>query len=32
MIYNDVINNLQKLKLDKMSSYLFTHLDEINKN
>lgn len=32
MIYNQVINNLQKLKLDKMSSYLSTYLDEINKN
>lgn len=32
MIYNEVINNLQKLKLDKMSSYLSTYLDEINKN
>ncbi len=32
MIYNEVINNLQKLKLDKMSTYLSTYLDEINKN
>lgn len=32
MIYNQVINNLQKLKLDKMSSYLSTYLDKINKN
>ena len=32
MIYNEVINNLQKLKLDKMSAYLSTYLDEINKN
>ena len=32
MIYNQVINNLQKLKLDKMSTYLSTYLDEINKN
>ena len=32
MIYNKVINNLQKLKLDKMSSYLSTYLDKINKN
>lgn len=32
MIYNQVINNLQKLKLDKMSSYLSTYLDEINKD
>jgi len=32
MIYNQVINNLQKLKLDKMSMYLSTYLDEINKN
>lgn len=32
MIYNNVINNLNKLKLDKMSSYLSTYLDEINKN
>ena len=31
MIYNEVINNLQKLKLDKMSTYLPTYLDEINK-
>ena len=30
MIYNKVINNLQKL--DKMSSYLSTYLDKINKN
>ena len=32
MIYNEVINNLQKLKLDKMSTYLSTYLDEINRN
>ena len=32
MIYNKVINNLEKLKLDKMKSYLSTYLDEINKN
>jgi DNA replication protein DnaC len=32
MIYNKVINNLEKLKLDKMSTYLSTYLDEINKN
>ena len=32
MIYNKVINNLEKLKLDKMRSYLSTYLDEINKN
>jgi len=32
MIYNQVINNLEKLKLDKMSMYLSTYLDEINKN
>lgn len=32
MIYNQVINNLEKLKLDKMRSYLSTYLDEINKN
>jgi len=32
MIYNQVINNLQKLKLEKMSTYLSTYLDEINKN
>jgi len=32
MVYNQVINNLQKLKLDKMSTYLSTYLDEINKN
>lgn len=32
MIYNQVINNLQKLKLDKMSSNLSVYLDEINKN
>lgn len=31
MIYNKVINNLEKLKLDKMKSYLSTYLDEINK-
>ena len=32
MIYNQVINNLQKLKLDKISSNLSVYLDEINKN
>jgi len=32
MIYNQVISNLQKLKLDKMSAYLSEYLDEINKN
>lgn len=32
MIYNKVINNLEKLKLDKMRSYLSTYIDEINKN
>lgn len=32
MIYNKVINNLEKLKLDKMRSCLSTYLDEINKN
>lgn len=31
MIYNRVINNLQKLKLDKMSAYLPAYLDQINK-
>jgi len=32
MTYAKVINNLQKLKLEKMSTYLSTYLDEINKN
>lgn len=31
MIYNEVINNLQKLKLDKMSTYLSSYLDIVNK-
>ena len=31
MIYNEVINNLQKLKLDKMSTYLSTYLYELSK-
>ena len=31
MIYSQVINNLQKLKLEKMSTLLSTYLDEINK-
>ena len=32
MIYNQVINNLEKLKLEKMSMYLSTYLDEFNRN
>lgn len=32
MVYNQVIKNLQKLKLDKMSTYLDTYLEEITKN
>ena len=32
MIYSQVISNLQKLKLDKMSTFLSTYLDEINNN
>lgn len=32
MIYSQVINNLQKLKLEKMSTYLSTYLDEINRD
>jgi len=32
MIYNKVINNLKDLKLDNMSTYLSTYLDEINKD
>ena len=32
MTYTEVINNLEKLKLEKMSTYLSTYLDEINKN
>lgn len=32
MIYSQVINNLQKLKLEKMSTLLSTYLDEISKN
>ena len=32
MIYSQVINNLQKLKLEKMSTLLSTYLDEINKD
>lgn len=31
MIYNEVINNLQKLKLEKMSLCLSEYLDEVNK-
>lgn len=31
MIYKEVIQNLEKLKLDKMKNYLPTYLDEINK-
>ncbi len=30
MIYKQVIQNLEKLKLDKMKNYLPTYLDEIN--
>jgi len=32
MTYAQVINNLQTLKLEKMSTYLSAHLDKINKN
>lgn len=32
MMYNQVINNLQKLKLEKMSTYISTYLDKINKD
>ena len=32
MIYSQVISNLQKLKLEKMSTLLSTYLDEINEN
>ena len=32
MIYSQVIKNLEKLKLEKMSILLSTYLDEINKN
>lgn len=32
MIYNKLLNNLEKLKLDKMHDFLPQYLDEINKN
>ena len=32
MKYNNLLNNLEKLKLDKMRDYLPKYIDEINKN
>jgi len=32
LVYSKVINNLQKLKLEKMSTFLSAYLDEINKD
>ena len=32
MKYNNLLNNLEKLKLDKMRDYLPKYIDEINRN